>query len=82
MQELVPGVTWINECYDLGDRHEHVSVYLLTDPDTERSFRLGPGVGVVRVPESGDSGGITDCLRCPTPVSREFFNGVDCCIIR
>lgn len=48
MQELVPGVTWINECYDLGGRHEHVSVYLLTDPDTERSVLVDTGSFVHR----------------------------------
>jgi len=30
MREISDGVAWINECYDLGDAHEHVSVYLLS----------------------------------------------------
>lgn len=33
MQEIREGVVWIEECYDLGDAHEHVSVYLLRDGD-------------------------------------------------
>jgi len=48
MQELVPGVTWLNECYDMGDRHEHVSVYLLTEPATERSVLVDTGSFVHR----------------------------------
>lgn len=30
---LTPDVQWINECYDLGGKHEHVSVYLIEDGD-------------------------------------------------
>ncbi len=35
MQEIHPGVTWIEECYDLGDVHEHVAVYLLSDDESD-----------------------------------------------
>lgn len=41
MQEIQPGVTWIDECYDLGDVHEHVAVYLLSDG--ERSVLIDSG---------------------------------------
>lgn len=30
---LTPDVQWINECYDLGEKHEHVSVYLIEHDD-------------------------------------------------
>ena len=43
MPDIAPGVTWLNECYDLGDRHEHVSVYLLTDPESQRSVLVDTG---------------------------------------
>jgi flavorubredoxin len=31
--DLSPAVTWISTCHDHGDRHEHVSVYLLDAPE-------------------------------------------------
>jgi flavorubredoxin len=31
MRDVVEGVRWLEECYDLGNRHEHVSVYLLSN---------------------------------------------------
>lgn len=31
--DLTPDVTWISTCHDHGDRHEHVSVYLLEAPE-------------------------------------------------
>lgn len=31
--QLTPDVRWINECYDVGDRHLHVAVYLIREGD-------------------------------------------------
>jgi flavorubredoxin len=43
MQEIHPNVSWLNECYDLGDRHKHVAVYLLADPETDRYVLVDTG---------------------------------------
>lgn len=39
--QLTPDVQWINECYDVGDRHLHVAVYLITEGD--RSILVDTG---------------------------------------
>lgn len=43
MQELHKGVHWINECYDIGDAHEHVSVFLIHDQETDRFILVDSG---------------------------------------
>ena len=43
MREIEDGVTWIDECYDLGGTHEHVSVFLVHDAATDEFALVDSG---------------------------------------
>lgn len=43
MKEIAAGVYWINECYDLGGKHEHVSVFLIHDRESDRFALVDSG---------------------------------------
>jgi flavorubredoxin len=43
VREIHDGVHWLTECYDLGDRHEHVAVYLIHDRERDRYVLVDSG---------------------------------------
>jgi flavorubredoxin len=43
MRELQNGVYWLNECYDTGSAHEHVSVYLIHDQTHDSNVLIDSG---------------------------------------
>lgn len=41
--EIAEGVRWIDECYDMDGRHEHVSVFLVHDRDSDQYALIDSG---------------------------------------